>query len=161
MVNMVQKKIENHLSSNKLEKLIKENKKGSKELLQLIFIRAVKKGMKVSDACDLLVMSEPTGHRWVDNYNEKGLIGLEFKNSNSGRPSKLSNEYREEFFKIIENEENLTPQRAHQIIKDRYDVDYSLRQVKRIVKSGGYNYGKGYQIYSQKSKNAEKMLKKT
>jgi len=161
MVNMVQKKIKNHLSTIELEKLIKENKKGSKELLELIFIRAVKNGMKISDASDLLVMSEPTGHRWVDNYNEHGLNGLKFKNTNSGRPPKLSIEDKEEFFKIIENEDNLTPQRARQIIKDRYGIDYSLRQVKRIVKSGGYNYGKGYQIYAQKPENAEKMLKKT
>jgi len=161
MVNMVQKKIENHLSTDELEKLIKKNKKGSKEVLELIFIRAVKLGMKISDVCNLLVMSEPTGHRWVDKYNEEGLDGLKFKNSNSGRPPKLSSEDKEEFFKIIENEENLTVQRAHQIIKDRYGVDYSLRQVKRIVKSGGYNYGKGYQIYSQKPENAEKLLKKT
>ena len=87
---------------------------------KLIFIRAVKNGEKVSDACDFLQISEPTGHRWLDNYNECGLIGLEPKYGNHGRPPKLSNEQKEEFFKIIENDDNLTLQRAHQIITDRW-----------------------------------------
>lgn len=161
MVNMVQKKVEDHLSDSELQELIKSKKKDCKVFQKLIFIRAVKNGEKVSDACDFLQISEPTGHRWLDKYNEEGLAGLEPKYHNQGRPPKLSKEFREEFFKIIENEDNLTVQRAHQILKDRFDVDYSLRHVKRIVESGDYNYGKGYQIFSQKPKNAEIELKKT
>ena len=161
MVNMVQKKVKNHLSDTELKKLIKDKKRDCKMFQKLTFIRAVKKGEKVSDACDFLQISEPMGHRWLDNYNEGGLIGLEPKYSNQGRPPKLFNEDKEEFFKIIENEDNLTLQRAHQIINDRYGVDYSLKQVKRIVKSGDFNYGKGYQIFSQKPENTEIELKKT
>lgn len=161
MVNMVQKKVEDHLSDGELKNLIKSKKRDCKMFQKLTFIRAVKNGSKVSEACDFLQITEPTGHRWLDNYNEYGLSGLEPKYGNQGRPPKLSNEHKEEFFKIIENEDNLTLQRAHQIIKDRYGIDYSLRHVKRIVKSGDFNYGKGYQIFSQKPENAEEMLKKT
>jgi putative transposase len=160
MVNMIQKKVENHLSNDELNKLIKSKKNDCKMFQKLIFIRAVKNGEKVSDACAFLQISEPTGHRWLDNYNEEGLAGLEPKSHNAGRPSKLSDEQKEELYKIIENEDNLTVQRAHQIIKDRYNVDYSLRQVKRIIKALNFNYGKPYQIYSQKPKDAELQLKK-
>jgi len=72
-----------------------------------------------------LQISEPTGHRWLDNYNEKGLDGLKTKHYKAGRPSKLSDEQKEELYKILENEDYLTVQRAHQIIEDRYGVDYS------------------------------------
>ncbi|KZX12810.1 helix-turn-helix domain-containing protein [Methanobrevibacter curvatus] len=161
MVNMVQKKVADFLSDDELEEIIKNNKKNCKLFQKLIFIRAVKKGYKVSDACDFLQISEPTGHRWLDNYNEKGLAGLSPNYEKVGRPSKMSEEDKEEFFKIIENEDNLTPQRAHSIIKNRYNIDYSIRHVCRIVESGGYNYGKAYQIFSQKPDNADKELKKT
>jgi putative transposase len=40
---------------------------------RLIFIHTVKKGKKVSEVCDILGITESTGHRWLDNYNEKGL----------------------------------------------------------------------------------------
>ena len=161
MVNMVQKKVENHLSDEELEKLIKIKKNDCKMFKKLTFIRAVNNGQKVSDACDFLQISEPTGHRWLDKYNEEGLTGLEPKYNKNGRHPKLSEEQKEELFKIVENEDNLTIQRAHKIIKDRYNVDYSLRQVKRIMDILDFNYGKPYQIYSQKPEDAEFQLKKT
>ena len=145
MVNMVQKKVENHLSDGELETLIKSKKKDCKMFQKLTFIRAVKNGQKVSDACDFLRISEPTGHRWLDKYNEEGLTGLEPKYNKGGRPSRLSEEQKGELCTILENEDdNITIQKAHKIIKDRYAVDYSLRQVKRIIDELDSNCEKPY-----------------
>jgi putative transposase len=63
---------------------------------KLSLISAVKNGKKVAEVCDVLQISEPTGHRWVDNYNKKGLSGLEPNYKNNGRHSELSNEQKEE-----------------------------------------------------------------
>jgi putative transposase len=158
---MIQKSVKNYLSDKELKDLIKTKKNDCKMFQKLTLIRSVKNGEKISRVCDFLQISEPTGHRWVDNYNEKGLDGLIPKHFKAGRPSKLSDKQKEELLKILENEDNLTVQRAQQIIKDRYNVDYSPRQVKRIVKSLDFNYGKPYQIFSQKPKDAESQFKKT
>jgi putative transposase len=62
--------------------------------------------------------------------------------------------------KILENEDNLTLPRVHQIIKDRYEVDYSSRHVKRIILSLDFNYRNPNQIHSQKPEDGEILLKK-
>jgi len=161
MVNMVQKKVKNHLSKNKLKKLIKSFKNDCLMYKRFVFIDAVDSGKKVSEVCELLGITEPTGHKWLDVYNEEGPEGLYPKYKNSGRRSKLSDDQKDELVKILENEDNLTVQRVHQIIKDRYGVDYTLKHVKTIMKNLEFNYGKPFQIYSQKPKDAESQLKKT
>ena len=161
MVNMVQKRVENHLSKNELESIIRDLKNNCRAYKRFVFIIAVLDGKKVSEACDFLKISEPTGHRWLDNYNEKGPDGLHPNYQNCGRHSSLSDEQKEELSRIIENEEYLTVQRAHEVIKTRYDVDYSFQNVKNILKQLGYNKGKPFQKFSKKPENAEEMLKKT
>ena len=161
MVNMVQKKVENHLSGNELKNIINELKNDCKLYKKFVLISAVRDGKKVSEACDFLKISEPTGHRWLDFYNEKGPEGLYPNYKNCGRPSKMSDEEFEEFGRIIENEDYLTVQRAHEIIKTKYGINYSFSNVKKILDKMEYNKGKPFQKFSKKPENAEEMLKKT
>lgn len=158
---MVQKKIKNHLSKNELNNIIKDLKNNCKMYKKFVLISAVNDGKKVSEACDFLKISEPTGHRWVDLYNEKGPEGLYPNYQNCGRHSVMSDEQFEDFSKIIENEDYLTAQRAHEIIETRYGINYSISNVKKILDKMEYNKGKPYQKYSKRPKNAEEMLKKT
>jgi putative transposase len=113
MVNMPQKKIKNHLSNNELSELIKIKKHDCQMFKKLSLIRDVKNGKKVADVCDVLQISETTGHNWVDNYNEKGLSGLKPNYSNNGRKAKLSDEQKEELVKILENETFLKETFSH------------------------------------------------
>lgn len=160
MVNMPQKKIKEHLDINELENIIKNTKTNCQQYKKFAVIRAVAKGRMVSEICDDLCISEPTGHRWVDLYNEYGPKGLDTHYENSGRPCKLSDDQLDEFNRIAENEDYLTVQRAHEIIKNRYGVDYSFKNVKNILKKLDYYKSKPYQKYSDKPKDAEEMLKK-
>jgi DNA-binding NarL/FixJ family response regulator len=66
MVNMPQKKIKEHLDINELENIIKNIKTNCQQYKKFAVIRAVAKGRMVSEICDDLCISEPTGHRWVD-----------------------------------------------------------------------------------------------
>lgn len=158
---MVQKKVKNHLSKNELNNIIKDLKNNCKMYKKFVLIIAVNDGKKVSEACHFLKISEPTGHRWLDLYNEKGPEGLNPNYQNCGRYSEMSDEQLDDFSKIIENEDYLTAQRAHEIIKNRYGIDYSISNVKKILDKMEYNKGKPYQKYSKRPKNAEEMLKKT
>lgn len=161
MVNMVQKKVENHLSKSELEKIIKDFKNNCLMYKRFVFIDTVRDGKKVSEVCNILKISEPTGHKWLDLYNEKGPEGLNPNYQNCGRHSMMSNEQLDEFSRIIENEDYLTVQRAHEIIKTRYNIDYSFQNVKNILSKLDYNKGKPYQKFSKKPNNSEEMLKKT
>lgn len=127
---------------------------------RFVLIKCVLDGMKVSEACDFLQISEPTGHRWLDNYNEKGPEGLYLNYYNCGRHSRLSDDQKDELNRILENEEYLTVERAHEIIKSRYDIDYSIQSVKNILDKLEYNKGKPYQKFSKRPKNADILLKK-
>ena len=52
LVNVIQKSVENHLSEEELKELIKIKRNDCKMFQKLTFIRSVKKGVKVSDACN-------------------------------------------------------------------------------------------------------------
>ena len=53
---------------------------------------------------------------------------------------------KEKLKELLEQEEVLTTEKAHKIIKENFDVDYTLKQVRIIVKSFGYTYPKPYPI---------------
>ncbi|KZX15231.1 hypothetical protein MBCUT_16910 [Methanobrevibacter cuticularis] len=108
MVNMVQKRVKNHLSKNELKSMIKCFKNNCRMYKKFVFINMVLDGKKVSEACDILNIGESTGHKWLDLYNEKGPESLYPNYQNCGRHSMMSDEQLDEFSRIIENEEYLT-----------------------------------------------------
>ena len=46
-------------------------------------------------------------------------------------------------------------------IKKEFDVEYSIRNVERIMKKLNYSYTKPYKIYAKMPDDAEEQLKKT
>ncbi len=47
-----------------------------------------------------------------------------------------------------------------ELIKERFDVEYSIRQVERILRDLKFGYAKPYTIYSKMPEDAEELLKK-
>ena len=47
----------------------------------------------------------------------------------------------------------------HDFIKKNFNVDYSLKQVRKIIKKLGYGWIKPYPIYSKSPDNAKEILK--
>ena len=80
-----------------------------------------------------------------------GLDGLK-PSFGGGRPSKLSYEQQVELDNIIENTPNLSMKNVQQIIKEKFNVEYSLKQIGVIVRKLGYNYSKAYPIFTKNSK---------
>ncbi len=78
-----------------------------------------------------------------------------------GRPSKLTYDQLIELDKIIEETPNMSMKDVHLIVNKKFDVDYSLKQIGKIVKKLGYNYGKAYPKFSKSPEDAEEQLKKT
>lgn len=127
---------------------------------RLIAIKFITEGHTIQDAANLLNISYPTVHRWAKSCEMDGLDGLK-PSFGGGRPSKLSYEQQVELDNIIENTPNLSMKNVQQIIKEKFNVEYSLKQIGVIVRKLGYNYSKAYPIFTKTPKDAKKQLKKT
>ena len=160
MVGKVQKVVVKHLKPVVLDSYIKKKEKDADVLRKLYFIRELYKGERIADACKSLDISLPTGHNWLDRWNEEGYDGLFPKYFNGGRPSKLSDANKDALDKILERQEYLTSKMALKIIKDEFDVNYSAGSLSVLLRSLGYHYTKPYQFYSKRPLDAEEQLKK-
>ena len=61
----------------------------------------------------------------------------------------------------IEETPNMSMKDVHLLVNDKFNVDYSLKQIGKIVKKLGYNYSKAYPKFSKSPEDAEEQLKKT
>ena len=80
-------------------------------------------------------------------------------NYGGGRPSKLTEDQKEELKEMLE-ERDWTTKEVQELIEAEFGVSYSSWQVKRILKSFGMRYAKPYQKDYRKPDNAEDTLKK-
>jgi len=155
--------IKNHLDANEVENLLNEFKVYYTLYRRLIFLKLLMKGETVKFASEILGIRRETGSRWLKEYNEKGFDGLMPNYGNCGRHSLLTDKQKQELKKILSNpEETYTLKDAHNIIKEKFGVDYSTKQVWVITrKELGLNYGKPFIKYSEMSETPELDLKKT
>ena len=155
--------IEEHLSEDKLNELLKEYKQYYIVYRRLLFINMLYKDYSIKEASEILGINSATGGRWLNSYNDKGFEGLFSNYSNCGRKSELTEEEMEKLNQyILDSEDNLTLKMIRKWINDEFNVLYSEKQVWVIVRQKlGFNYGKPFIKYSKKPKDAEKQLKKT
>ncbi|WP_409199305.1 transposase [Methanobrevibacter sp. DSM 116169] len=148
-----------HASVEEIQNRIKRLEQDIKVLNKLYFINDIYHDYSVSETCEKLGITNPTGLKWLKTWNKKGFDGLERKKGSGGQ-SKLSiseKEYLDE--KILKNKFKSTKE-VRQFIIDEFGVEYSIRQVERILKDLNFNYGKPYVLYSKMPDNAEDQLKK-
>ena len=155
--------IKNHLSANEVEDLLNEFKIYYILYRRLIFLKLLMKGETVKFASEIIGIRRETGSKWLKEYNEEGFEGLMPNYGNCGRHSLLTDEQKHELKKILSDpEKNYTIKDAHKIIKDKFGIDYSIKQVWVITrKELGLNYGKPFIKYSEMPENPELDLKKT
>lgn len=150
--------VKEHSSLKKLDEMIKKLEIDVRVLERLYFIRFLYKGMDVPEASDFVGVSKGTGYNWLKLWNKGGYKAL-IPNFAGGKPPKLSeNEIKE--LKNLLKDDQFTTKEVHGIIKEKFGVDYSLSQIRRILKSMGMKYGKPYTKDYRKPKNADKILKK-
>ena len=127
---------------------------------RLIAIRIISEGHSIAEAARIIGKSYQTVHRWAKTCESEGLEGLK-PSFGGGRPSKLTYDQLIELDKIIEETPNMSMKDVHLIVNKKFDVDYSLKQIGKIVKKLGYNYSKAYPKFSKSPEDAEEQLKKT
>jgi len=160
MANKIQKKVDQCIKKTRLDKLIKRHQQEADVLRKLIFIRFLYNGKTVDEAVELMEISLSTGHRWLDEWNDGGYENLYPKYKNGGRKAKLTDEQFKKLDEIMINESFLSTRKVHEIIKNEFNVDYSISRIPAIVNKLGYSYKKGYILYSKMPDDAEIVLKK-
>lgn len=146
-------------SVEELQNQIKSLEKDVKVLNKLYFINDIYHGVSITESCKKIGISRVTGHNWINQWNKGGFNFLKRK-SGSGARSKLTDEEKIELEKIIIENEIHSSKKVLNLIKEHFNVEYSIRQVERILKDLKFGYGKPYAIYSKMPENAEEQLEK-
>jgi len=149
--------VEKPLSVEELEWLIKHEK--SKRFAdRLIFIRSLYGGELVEKAAHYVGRCKVTGYLWLKRWNTGGLDALRPK-PREGLAPKLSREKQEELKQLLKQRGNWTTKEAGSLVQDRFGVKYSLRSMRRILRSLGMKYAKPYPRDYRRPKDAETKLK--
>ena len=157
--------INESLNQDEIRDLKNELKKYKKEYKLYQRIQAV---LMVKSGETRKKVAEYTGyHRntigaWVKDYDQMGIDGLKSDYSNCGAESRLTHQQMKELFEILINpDKHYTLRDAKNIIKERYDVEYTPKQVWVITrKKLGLNYRKPYLVYDKAPENADEIFKK-
>ncbi|MGN1363705.1 MAG: transposase [Methanobrevibacter sp.] len=142
--------------------MLKEYKKYYNVYRHLLLIHMVANGESIAKASKNINISRKTGERWVKQYNKKGVEGLFSNYSNCGRKSYLNDQQMKELKQTITgNEEKYNLKDIQKLIKEKYGITYSEKQVWVITRQKlNLNYGKPFTKYNTRPENPEEDLKK-
>jgi putative transposase len=147
-----------HISPSMLNDYIRMLEKVAKKINRLHFVQQMYDGRTVREACAILKMSERTGYNWLKKWNDGGLDGLNHKKG-AGRPPFLSDDQFKEVDDYIKNNDSLETKDVHEFIEKNFGVDYTLKQIREIIKKLDYGWIKPYPVYSKSPDNAKEILK--
>lgn len=148
--------IEKHLTLEDINFRIKSLEKDTKVLKRVYFIKYRYEGHGVEEAAQLVCVSHNTAYIWQRRWNEFGYEGLIPKYA-GGKPSKLSDSQKEQLEMKLKELNNWTTSEVRNLIFDEFKVEYSLKQVRMILKKYGMKYAKPYSHDFIKPENAEEV----
>jgi len=154
-----EKEIVKHVTLEELNKRIKKEEKSVRVLERLYFIKFMYKGDTIKEACEKVDISEPTGYNWLDSWNEQGYEGL-VPNFSGGPKPKLVDADREELKRMLIEKDAWTLREVRELIREKFNVEYSEMQVWRILTSWNMHHAKPYVLDKRRPDDAETILKK-
>lgn len=146
-----------HVSVEELRSLI-QTEPDKRIYERLLFIHQLYMKNDVYDACERLCIANQTGYNWLKAWNRAGYAALKPR-FGGGRPSKLTERQREELRKALGSKDHWLTGEVRDLIARRFNVQYSMRQVARILRSLGMHYSKPYPEDYRRPENAEKVLR--
>jgi putative transposase len=148
------------VSEADITKRIREEKNRARVIPRLIFIKLLYTGMGVIEASKDVGVAKRVGYQWLKRWNESGYEGLVPRFA-GGKPSKLTGDQKKELKASLEAKDLWYLNDIVGLIKARFGVEYSERQVRRILKGFKMKHAKPYQVDYRKPDDAEEKLKKT
>ncbi len=160
MVRKEEIKINRSVPIEELENKIKSIEKDVRVLKRLYFILYRYKGYSVEEATKMVDVTKMVGYYWQDGWNQNGFDGI-IPKFGGGRPSKLTESQKEELIDLLRKRDDWTTVEIQKLIKDKFDVNYNIKHVRKLLKKLGMHYSKPYQHDFRRPSNAENDLKKT
>lgn len=151
--------IQKHMTQEELLRRIKSLETNTKILQRLYFIKHRYDGASVEEASRLAGVAKPAGYAWQKRWNEDGYDGL-IPRYAGGRPSKLSDQQKEELLLLLKNKDVWTTDEVRSLVMKEFGVEYTLKQVRIIVKKFGMRYAKPFTFDYRKPPNSDQILKK-
>jgi putative transposase len=151
--------IEHHMNIEELYKRIKTLENDTKVLRRLYFIKYRYEGKAVSESARLVGITKRVGYIWQERWNKKGYEGL-IPQYAGGRPSKLTDAQKERLIHLIKQTDTWTTEEVRALIFKEFNVEYSSKQIRIILKNTGMRYAKPFTHDYRRPKNAEEILKK-
>lgn len=151
--------IQKHMTQEELLRRIKSLETNIKILQRLYFIKHRYDGASVEEASRLAGVAKPAGYAWQKRWNEDGYDGL-IPRYAGGRPSKLSDQQKEELLLLLKNKDVWTTDEVRSLVMKEFGVEYTLKQVRIIVKKFGMRYAKPFTFDYRKPPNSDQILKK-
>ena len=158
MVGKEQIPIDRKVTLDEVNSLIKREN-NSRVLKRLYFVKFRCLGDSVEEAATKVGVTKKTGYYWQEDWN-KGGYAASIPNFGGGRKSKLTDEQINELRTLLENKDYWTTREVMELIKEKYDVEYSQKQIGVILHSFNMYHSKPYTLDYRKAKNAEEILKK-
>jgi len=149
--------LKKHIPIEELKRLIRKEK-DKRVLERLLFIHQLYLEDNQPQACKRMCINRGTGCTYLKKWNKDGYKGLT-PNFGGGRPSKLTDKQKEELKGILKTKENWMTNEILDLIKKKFGVSYSSRQVSRILRDFGMHYSKPYPEDYRKPENAKEILK--
>jgi putative transposase len=152
--------VKKHITKQQLQKMIKQKEKEALILKRLYFIRLLYDGHSVEDASDKIGIVKATGYNWLKRWN-KGKFKELCPNFGGGRPPKLTINQKTKLKDLLIKQDTWTTKNVKDLIEDHFGVSYSEKQIMRILRAMGMNYGKPFPRDYRRPIDAENILKKT
>lgn len=121
---------------------------GYREIQRLIAAIIYKRGPSVPMIAEWLDKREATIYEWFNRLEDQPIREAVQDEQRPGRPSKLTDVEHDQFAVVLqESPENVgydaqawTPRMARQYLLDEFDVEYTLRHVRRMMKDAGLSW---------------------
>ena len=151
--------VERKVSESDINRRIKEEKNRARIIPRLIFIKLLYGGKSVIEASKDVGVVKRVGYQWLERWNESGFDGL-IPRFAGGKPSKLPVDQKIELVKLLEAKDLWYLGDVVDLIRTEFGVEYSGRQVRRILKGFKMKHAKPYQVDYRKPGDAGEKLKK-
>ena len=133
MITVRRKEIERHLIKAELNITFRDEE-DPEMVRRLRFIKNLYQGDTLGEASDRDGMSQPTGARWADRWNDGG-VGALAPDHGGGRPSKMTAGQRQQLREHLEADQPWTTEEVRSLIEDEFGITYHPNYIYGLLRS--------------------------